>query len=130
MTSFDASFEIIPFRGWWSFPGKDHPLFILLTIVIWLMALLPATVAIVVCLRSLWRRQFGLGVWILLFNAALFPFLPSWNVLNIPGVVRTTIGLVAAVLDFGAIESSRRALFYAQLWLFLLAFGEGLIAIM
>jgi hypothetical protein len=34
-----------------------------------------------------------------------------------------------AVLDFGALESSRRALLYSQLWLFLLAFGQGLLIV-
>ncbi len=124
-----TGFELIPFRGWWGFQAKDQPLFILLTVVIWLTALLPALAAIIVSLRALWNRQMGLGVWILLINALIFPFLPASNVLNLPGLLRTTVGLVAAVLDFGAIQSSRRALFYAQLWLFLLAFGEGLIAI-
>jgi uncharacterized RDD family membrane protein YckC len=70
----------------------------------------------------------GLGVWILLLNALIFPILPSSTVLNMPGLVRITIGLLVAFLDYGAIESSRRALLYSQLWLFLLAFGEGLIA--
>ncbi len=122
-------FEWIPFRGWWGFPSRDQPLFILLTVVVWLTALLPAAAAIVVSLRALWQRRFGLGVWLLLFNGLLFPFLPTSNVLNIPGLLRTTVGLVAGVLDYGALESSRRALFYAQLWLYLLVFGEGLMAV-
>jgi hypothetical protein len=70
-----------------------------------------------------------LGVWILLINALIFPFLPSSTVLSLPGLVRITIGLVVAVLDFGALESSRRALLYSQLWLFLLAFGQGLLIV-
>ncbi|MHB0967402.1 MAG: hypothetical protein ACYC36_13215, partial [Bellilinea sp.] len=69
------------------------------------------------------------GVWILLLNALLFPFLPTSTVLNLPGLARITIGLMVAALDYGALESSRRALLYSQMWLFWLVFGEGIMAV-
>jgi hypothetical protein len=124
-----SSFEIIPFRGWWGYPHTDPKIFILLSIFILLVALIPAMAGLIASLSALWKGQRSLGVWILLFNAIIFPFLPTSNVLNLPGLLRITIGLVVAVLNFGAIQSSRRALLYSQLWLVLLVFGEGLIAI-
>jgi hypothetical protein len=84
---------------------------------------------LIVSLNALWKGHHNLGVWALLFNAIIFPFLPTSNVLNLPGLLRITIGLVVAVLNYGGIHSSRRALLYSQLWLVLLIFGEGLIAI-
>jgi hypothetical protein len=124
-----SSFELIPFRGWWGYPYNDSSIFLLLSIFILLVALIPAMAGLIVSLNALWKGHHNLGVWALLFNAIIFPFLPTSNVLNLPGLLRITIGLVVAVLNYGAIHSSRRALLYSQLWLVLLIFGEGLIAI-
>ncbi len=124
-----SSFELVPFRGLWGYLPRDASLAVPLAVVVLLMALVPATASIVASLRSLWKGRLGLGVWILLLNALIFPFLPASNVLNLPGLARITTGLVAAVLIYGALESSRRALVYSQLWLLLLLFGEGLMAV-
>jgi len=110
-----TAFEIIPFRGWWGFPAQDMQIFALLSIFILTVALIPASAAIYTGLRKVLNRQFGLGVWLLLLNAGIFPFLPSSNVLNLPGLLRITTGLVVAVLDYGALESSNRALRFSLL---------------
>jgi hypothetical protein len=94
-----SSFELIPFRGWWGYPHTDPKIFILLSIFILLIALIPAMIGLVVGLKALWKGQHGLEVWILLFNAMIFPILPTSNVLNLPGLLRITIGLVLAVLN-------------------------------
>jgi hypothetical protein len=84
---------------------------------------------IITGVKDLFHRKWGAGVMILLLNSLIFPFLPTSNVLNPPGLVRMVIGLIAAVLDYGAMEGSKNALKFSLLWLFLLAFGEGLLAI-
>lgn len=127
--AFASSFEVIPYRGWWGYHTPEMLIFILFSIFVLLVALIPATAGIITGLRKLWQRRWGAGVWILLLNSLIFPFLPTSNVLNPPGLVRVVIGLVAAVLDYGALESSRNALRFSLLWLFLLAFGEGLMAV-
>jgi len=124
-----SSFEWIPFRGWWGYPHNDSSVFLLLSIFILLVALIPAILGLIVSMKEILKGNYGLGVWILLLNAIIFPFLPTSNVLNLPGLLRITIGLVVAYINFGAIESSHRALRYSQLWLLLLMFGEGFIAI-
>ena len=123
-----SPFEVIPFRGLWRIPVTDTYIGLFLIVIVVLIALLPAAISIFVSARKLFRGYFGFGVFILLINALLFPFLPTSNLLNMAGLVRTTIGLMIAVLDYGALEQSKRALNYAQLWLLLLLFGEGLIA--
>ena len=123
-----APIEIIPFRGLWRIPITDLNIGILLILMVILIALLPAAISIFVSARKLLSGHYGLGVFILLINALIFLFLPASNLMNITGLVRTTIGLMIAVLDFGALENSKRALNYAQLWLILVIFGEGLIA--
>jgi hypothetical protein len=122
-------FEVIPFRGWWGYPVSDGQLFALLSIFVLMVALIPASAAIWTGISNVLHKHYGLGVWLLLSNAAIFPFLPTSNVLNLPGLVRITTGLVVAVLDFGAMESSNRALRFSLLWLILLVFGEGLMAV-
>ncbi len=124
-----SSFELIPFRGWWGYPHNDLRLFFLLSVFVLLVALIPAVIGIFISMKAIFKRNYGFGVWMLLLNAIIFPFLPTSNVLNLPGLIRITIGLVAAYINFGALESSKRVLWYSQLWLILLVFGEGLLAI-
>ncbi len=123
-----SPFEIIPFGGLWRMHIINDYIGIFLLLMVLMIALLPAAISLFVSLRMLHKRQIGVGVFILLINALIFPFLPASNLMNITGLVRTTIGLMIAVLDFGALEHSKRALKYGQLWLLLLLFGEGLIA--
>ncbi len=124
-----SAFEIIPFKGWWGYHTEETTIFVLFSIFVLAVALVPATAGILSGVRGLLRKQWGAGVWILLLNSLIFPFLPTSNVLNPPGLVRMVIGLVAAVLDYGAMEGSKNALRFSLLWLFLLAFGEGLVAV-
>ena len=126
---FSSPFEIIPYHGVWGYHDKGSYLFVFLTLMVVFMSLLPSALAIFTSVRMLFKGRFGLGVIILLLSAIIFPFLPTSNILNLPGLVRMTIGLMVAWVDFGAIESSKRALLYSQLWLLLLLFGDGLIAV-
>ena len=127
--AFASSFEIIPFRGWWGYHTPETGIFILFSIFVLLVALIPATAGIIASVKKLWQGRRSAGVFILLLNSLIFPFLPTSNVLNPPGLIRVVIGLTAAVLDYGALEGSRTALWFSLLWLFLLAFGEGLVAV-
>ena len=124
-----SPFELIPFHGWWGYLANDLKLFLLLSIFILFVSLIPAIAGLITSLKLIIIGERGFGVWILLSNSIIFPFLPTSNVLNLPGLLRITAGLMVAVVDFGAIESSKRALRYSQLWLILLVFGEGLLAI-
>jgi hypothetical protein len=123
-----SDFDFIPFHGWWGFHPKEISSFVLLSIVIVAIAIAPVGLGIVAGLRSFWKRRLGPGVWMLLLNSLFIAVLPSSNVLNLTGLVRILIGLMVAILDFGALENSSRALRYSQLWIVLLVFGEGLIA--
>ncbi len=124
-----SSFELIPYKGWWGFHTTETAIFIFFSIFVLGIALIPATVGILTGAKNVIRRNWGVGVWILLLNSLIFPFLPTSNVLNPPGLVRMVIGLMAAVVDYGALEGSKNALRFSLLWLFLLAFGEGLVAV-
>lgn len=111
-------FEIIPFRGYWSFAQKvPLQLFLLFSLIILPIGLLPASASMIAAVRALLKRQHNYGTWALLVNAALFPFLPASNVIVQLGLVRTVIGLVVAVLTFGAYNHSKRALNYSLFWI-------------
>jgi hypothetical protein len=124
-----SSFELIPYHGWWGYHTPETLIFVFFSIFVLAVALIPATAGIYTGVKNLFQRKWSAGVWILLLNSLIFPFLPTSNVLNPPGLVRMVIGLVAAVLDYGALEGSKNALRFSLLWLFLLAFGEGLVAV-
>lgn len=116
-------FQIIPFRGYWSFASQvDLTSFLLFSLIILPIGLIPAVAGLVAALRALFRRQLNYGTWALLLNAALFPFLPASNVIVQLGLARTVIGLVAAVLTFGAYNRSKRALNYSLFWIIALIF--------
>jgi hypothetical protein len=124
-----TAFEWIPYHGWWGYHTDETLIFVFFSIFVLAVALIPATAGIVSGVRNLLQRRYGAGTWILLLNCLIFPFLPTSNVLNPPGLIRLVIGLVAAVLDYGALEGSSKALRFSLMWLVLLVFGEGLMAI-
>lgn len=116
-------FEMIPFHGWWGFAEiTSWQIFLLFSLLILPIALIPASVSIIASLRALFHRQCNYGTWSLMVNAMLFPFLPASNVLVQLGMVRTVIGLMVAVLSFGAYNHSKRALNYSLLWVICLIF--------
>jgi len=118
-------FEFIPFRGWWMMASINPPAFIVMSLVVVPLALLPAVLALIAALRALVRGCRAPAVWALLTNALVFPFLPTSNVLDPLGLSRMTAGLVTAVLNFGAQQRARRALNYALLWIVLVVFLFG-----
>jgi len=117
-----TSFEVIPFRGWWVMATVNPLAFAMMSLLVVPMALLPATLSALVVMGDLLRGRNTPAVWALLLNAAVFPFLPTSNVLDPLGLSRTTAGLVTAVLDFGAEQRRQRALNYALLWIITLVF--------
>jgi len=72
-------------------------------------------------LRDVARRDRSLEVFLLLANAAVLPFVPFSTYREPLGIVRFLVGLVIAVLLYGAWRrEERRILRYSTLWLALL----------
>jgi hypothetical protein len=114
-------FEWIPYRGLWSLAAIDARAFALIALIIAPMALLPGLAALVAALRDLARRDMHPFVCILLMNALVIPFAPQSTMREPLGMLRLIIGLVAAVIAWGAYRPSRRALNYSLLWVATLA---------
>jgi len=116
-------FEWIPYRGLWSLAAINVRAFALIALIVTPMALLPSLVALVAALRDVARRDVHPWVCVLLVNALIIPFTPQSTLREPLGMLRLIVGLVAAVLAWGAYRRSRRALNYSLLWIATLAFA-------
>jgi len=116
-------FEWIPYRGIWSLAAINVRAFALIALIVTPMALLPALAALVAALRDVARRDVHPLVCVLLVNALIIPFTPQSTLREPLGMLRFIVGLVAAVLAWGAYRKSRRALNYSLLWIATLAFA-------
>lgn len=115
-------FEWVPFRGWWRMAFYDVQAFVLMSLLIVPLALAPALLSFSAAGLSLVKGKGSPAAWALLANAAIFPFLPSSNVLDPLGLSRITAGLAVATLNVGAAERNRRVLNYAMLWILTVVF--------
>ena len=110
-------FEWIPYRGLWSLAAINVRAFALIALIMTPMALLPALAALIAALRDVARRDVHPLVCVLLMNALIVPFTPQSTLREPLGMLRFIVGLVAAVLVWGAYRRSRRALNYSLLWI-------------
>jgi hypothetical protein len=116
-----SPFEWIPYRGLWSLATIDVRAFALIVLIVVPMALLPGLATLVAALRDMVRRDVHPLVCILLMNALVIPFTPQSTMREPLGMLRLIVGLVAAVIAWGAYRQSRRALNYSLLWIATLA---------
>jgi hypothetical protein len=110
-------FECVPFRGWWKMASVDVRAFAVMSLLVVPLALAPAVLSLIASVRDLASKHSSPTTWALLTNAAIFPFLPTSNVLEPLGLSRITAGLVVALLNFGAHNRNCRALNYSLLWI-------------
>jgi len=110
-------FEVIPYRGLASLAAVNTRAFALIALIMIPMALLPGLAALIAVLRDLARRDVHPLVCSLLMNALVIPFTPQSTLREPLGMMRFIIGLVAAVILWGAYRKSRRALNYSLLWI-------------
>jgi len=115
-------FEIIPFNGFLRIYTDTRNLRVF---IVFALLLLPTTIgptlwALWRTLRDVARRDRSLEVFLLLANAAVLPFVPFSTYREPLGIVRFLVGLVIAVLLYGAWRRERRILRYSTLWLALL----------
>jgi hypothetical protein len=114
-------FEWIPYRGLWSLAAVNGRAFVLIALIVAPMALIPALVALVAALRDVARRDVHPLVCVLLVNALVIPFTPQSTLREPLGMLRLIVGLVVAVIAWGAYHRSRRALNYSLFWIATLA---------
>lgn len=114
-----TAFEIIPFNGFWRIYTDTGSLTVFL---VFAGLLVPST--IIPVLWALWRsgreaikRINHPYVYLLLVNAAVIPFVPFSTFREPLGMMRFIVGLVIAVVLYGAYGKSPRVLRYSTLWI-------------
>ncbi len=110
-------FEVIPYRGLWSLAAINMRAFALIALIMIPVALLPGLAAFIAAVRDMARRDVHPLVCSLLANALVIPFAPQSTLREPLGMLRFIVGLVAAVILWGAYRKSRRALNYSLLWI-------------
>ena len=117
-----GSFSFVPLGGWWALLRHDLGAFLFVSALIFPLAILPSLLGLGASLRAILLRDFHPSVWALALQGAVFLFLPSSNMLDPLGVSRFVIGLITALLTFGAYRRSKRVLLYTQVWMLFLVF--------
>ena len=82
------------------------------------MSIFPALAGVWLSGRKLWQADRHPLVISLLLNSVVLLFLPASTIREPVAMMRLTIGLVSAMLVYGAYSRHRRVLRYCWLWLF------------
>jgi hypothetical protein len=106
-----------PLGGWLTAAQVHFGAFLLVSIVIVPMSILPTLAALILVARDLLRRFFHPFVFCLLFNALFILVLPFPTFRESSAMVRVTQGLAANMLLYGALTRSPRILNYSLLWI-------------
>jgi hypothetical protein len=122
--AFATPFEIMPLRGWWRLALYDSRSFLTVSMLIVPMVILPAVAGFAGAVKS-FSSGANASAAALLLQSAAFLFLPMSNLVDPLGSARSLIGLITAMLNFGAELGWKRVLSYSQLWLLTLAFLPG-----
>jgi hypothetical protein len=122
---FATGFQLVPLKGWWSLAYFDLRWFAVMSLLLVPLVILPSLLALWVSFQDVIRRPIDPTTLAVLTQSLAVVFLPSSNILDPLGVSRFLIGLIAALLTYGAYRQSPRILRYTQLWLLTTAFLIG-----
>ncbi|MCB0208391.1 MAG: hypothetical protein KDJ52_03650 [Anaerolineae bacterium] len=111
-------FSPVPLAGWLAIAGVSVGAFLIISLVVGPMSILPSIAGLWLSLRTLWWRQLHPFVLCLLLNSVVVLFLPTSTFREPVAMLRLTMGLMAAMLLFGAWRRSRRILNYSVFWIF------------
>lgn len=127
--AFSTPVEWLPYRAWWGVAFINLSLFLLMSIFVLPVGILPSLIAIGASIRTLTERPDSIASWVMLLHGLLIAVLPRSILLDPSGLIRTLTGLVISVLFYGISNNSKRALSYSLLGLFLMAFivTDGLV---
>jgi hypothetical protein len=110
-------FSLMPLGGWLAIAGVHIGAFLLISLVIVPMSILPSLAGIWLSGRRLWQGEVHPLIYCLLLNSLVILFLPTSTFREPAAMIRLTQGLVVSMLLFGALIRSRRILNYSTLWI-------------
>jgi hypothetical protein len=110
-------FILLPLGGWLMIASMNLTVFLLLSLMIVPISIIPLFAALVLSVRDLWRRFYHPFVFILLIHALFLLFLPHLTFREASAMTRVTQGLAANMVLYGALTKSPRILNYSLLWI-------------
>lgn len=111
-------FSPIPLGGWLAIIQVSLPAFLLISLVVGPMSVLPGIAGTVMSIQSLRRGLWHPFVVSLFLNSVILLCLPMSTFREPAAMARLTQGLVAALLLYAGLTKSHRTLRYCSLWLF------------
>lgn len=112
------AFSLIPFGGYLEAARISLPAFMLISIIIVPMSIIPMLLGIGLSLRSLFGGLVHPFVFAVLFSSLFLAFLPFLTFAESSAMLRVTQGLALSLLLLGALVKSGRVLNYSLLWVF------------
>jgi hypothetical protein len=110
-------FSPIPLGGWLAIAEVSIPAFLIISIVVVPMSILPSLVGIYLSGRDLWVGKLHPFILALLLNSLMILFLPMSTFREPVAMLRLTQGVVVSMVLYGALVRSWRILNYSFLWI-------------
>jgi hypothetical protein len=107
---------LVPLGGWLEIAGVDVNAFMLISLIVVPLSVLPAVAGLFLSLRDLGRGESHPFLFCLLLHGILILFLPNSTFREPAAMLRLTQGLVVSMLLYGALRRSSRVLNYSTLW--------------
>ena len=109
-------FSLVPLGGWLEIAGVDINAFLVISLIVVPMSVLPAIAGIVLSGRDLVRGESHPFLFSLLLHSVMIVLLPNSTFREPVAMLRLTQGLMVSMLLYGALRRSARALNYSCLW--------------
>jgi hypothetical protein len=110
-------FSPLPLGGWLAITQVSMAGFLLISLIVVPMSVLPAIAGTALSLQNLVRGKSHLFVMSLLLNSLVLLFLPASTFREPAAMLRLTQGLVVSMLLYGGLRKSSRVLNYGSLWI-------------
>jgi len=110
-------FSLIPLGGWLAIAQVKLAAFLVISLIVVPMSVLPALAGMALSSRDLLRGEDHPFVLSLLLNSVAIMFLPASTFREPAAMLRLTQGLAASMLLYGGLRRSSRILTYSFLWL-------------
>jgi hypothetical protein len=111
-----TSFSLIPLGGWLEIAAIDFNAFVLISVIVVPLSVLPAIAASFLSLRDLGRGESHPFLFCLLLNGIMILLLPNSTFRELAAMLRLTQGLMVSMLLYGGLRRSTRVLNYSTLW--------------
>ena len=110
-------FSLVPLGGWLAIVHANLVAFLLISLIVVPMSVLPAIAGIALSLRDLLQGKDHPITYSLLLNALIILFLPASTFREPAAMVRLTQALSASMVVYGGLRRSTRVLAYSMLWI-------------